>query len=490
MSDKIDDRSNMLKRLILNIGSETLRQNRRSLLRNPQLCGSETERPRDISVIKNVKKLLAAEGKFASAVWSLGDQALVSAANFLVLLFLARYSTSADVGIYAIVFSIVVIFISVQEALISRPYTVSFFDSELTGRQLAGGALLLTLFFSGFACLVSITLLLVYSFNSEEAQLSPLIAAFSFALPFALLRQFIRRYLLSTVSVRELFFFDAVCITLFLCSIFYVSKTHEFDVVTVVFIMGGSYSMCSLVWLLLRIKQFKLRIIFAKKAGLVFWEIGKWLLPTRAIRELQGYMTHWFSIVLMSASATGVFAANLSVVALSNPFVLGLLNIMTPGAVRTYKDDGMVGLRDQTITNMFIMSMIMIIFFSFIYVFGEAIINLLFPAKDYQQNNLLLLILTGAISIGSIASPISVSLVCAGHAKEESQIYFFVCIVSVITVPILITYAGLTGAALSILLIETFTGLARLRLLNTVFRNADVAFNFKIVMEQFRLRNR
>ena len=102
----------------------------------------------------------------------------------------------------------------------------------------------------------------------------------------------------------------------------------------------------------------------------------------------------------------------------------------------------------------------------------------------------MLLILTGAISIGSIASPISVSLVCAGHAKEESQIYFFVCIVSVITVPILITYAGLTGAALSILLIETFTGLARLRLLNTVFRNADVAFNFKIVMEQFRLRNR
>ena len=81
-------------------------------------------------MLETAKKLLAAEGKFARALWSLGDQAAVSAANFLVLLLIARYSTSADVGIYAIAFSIVVILISVQEALITRPYTVSFFDSQ------------------------------------------------------------------------------------------------------------------------------------------------------------------------------------------------------------------------------------------------------------------------------------------------------------------------------------------------------------------------
>jgi len=428
--------------------------------------------------------MIAARGKFAKAVWSLADQAIVSAANFLILFFIARSSTSADVGIYAIAISFIVILVSVQEALILRPYTLRFFDSGLSEKELAGGALSLTLILSGFVSALSLAFYFSQTLYFDNVRISLLIAAFSFALPFALLRQFVRRYLLAMDSVRELFIFDLFCISFLFASMFYLSQIQQLNTVTVFFAMGGAYAIGFTAWLMLRYKRFTLSITLTKKVGAVCWETGKWLLPTRAIREFQGYMTHWFSIVLLSASATGVFAANLSVVALSNPFVLGMLNIMTPGAVRTHKDNGMVGLRNQTITNMLLMFAIMVGFCIFIYIFGQSIMDTLFPGKDYQQNSSLLLILAAAISIGSIASPISISLLCAGYAKEESKIYFFVCAISLVVVPILISLGDLTGASFSVLFIETIALLARLKLLVGAFKKAGVAFDTASIAAQ------
>ena len=443
---------------------------------------------REILIFSRLRKftmdVIAGRGKVARALWSLGDQAIVSAANFLVLFFVARGSTTADVGIYAIALSIVVILISTQEALIARPYTIRFFDSGLSDKELAGSAFLLALLFSAIACSVSLLFYFLQAHFFGNSTLAQLGAAFAFAIPFALLRQFIRRFLLATGSLRELFFFDLFCIALMFGAIFYLFQTEDLNVATVFWAMGGAYFLGFASWLVIRFRQFSFNVKSVQHTCSLFWRTGKWLLPTRAIREFQGYMTHWFSIVLLSASATGVFAANLSVVALSNPFVLGLLNIMTPGAVRVYKDDGMTGLRNQTIANMLVMFLIMISFCVLIFLFGDSIMGLLFPNEDYRQNSALLLVLAAAISIGAIASPISVSLVCSNHAKEESRIYFYVCALSLFAVPLLITLAGLTGASYSILFIEVTAFIARLRLLMRIFKDEKVAFNGKVIRDQ------
>lgn len=428
--------------------------------------------------------IVEGRGKVARALWSLGDQAIVSAANFLVLFFVARGSTTADVGIYAVALSIVVILISTQEALITRPYTIRFFDSGLNDKDLAGSAFLLTLLFSAIACSVSLLFYFLQTQFFGNSTFALLGTAISFAIPFALLRQFIRRFLLAIGSLRELFFFDLFCIALMFSAISYLFQTENLNVVTVFWAMGGAYFLGFASWLVVRFRQFSFNVKSVQHTCVLFWSTGKWLLPTRVIREFQGYMTHWFSIVLLSASATGVFAANLSIVALSNPFVIGLLNIMMPGAVRVYKDNGMVGLRNQTIANMLVMFLIMVSFYVLIFLFGDSLIGLLFPDQDYRQNSALLLVLAAAISIGAISSPISVSLVCSDHAKEETRIYFYVCALSLFAVPLLIALGGLTGASCSVLFIETAAFIARLRLLMRIFKDEGVAFNGAVIRNQ------
>ena len=58
------------------------------------------------------------------SVWGLGDQALISASNFLTTVVLARQLSPADFGAFALLYAAVFFMVSLQTTLVSRPHNV------------------------------------------------------------------------------------------------------------------------------------------------------------------------------------------------------------------------------------------------------------------------------------------------------------------------------------------------------------------------------
>src|SRR5215213_7856958 len=57
-------------------------------------------------------------------VWGITDQALLSACNFLTLILIARETSAHDFGSYALALAIVTFVMSIQSALLNKPFVV------------------------------------------------------------------------------------------------------------------------------------------------------------------------------------------------------------------------------------------------------------------------------------------------------------------------------------------------------------------------------
>lgn len=400
------------------------------------------------------RSLLVATRFSPDHFWGLGDQALVSAANFFALFLVARYNDVAEVGYYALSMSIVVILIGVQDALITRPYTIQFFSAEATPEERAYSTAKMSLLFGLAGSLLLAIATTVFYLTLGDAAIVPTFAALSGVLTFFLLREFVRRYFIANVEFRKNFYFDTACITTLLGAFVLLIEAGKLNAATAISAMGASYALNVCIWYATRRNVLRAsREVFARVVR-SSWELGRWILPGRVAMEVQGYLTHWVAAIMLSVSATGAFAACLSVVALSNPFVVGMLNIITPKTVRSIKDKGLEGLRHQLFIDCILIGTFMAAFTAVLFFFGEMIMTIIFPAEAYSGFGNVLSVLALTISIASIGGIATIALTSLKLGKTDSLIAVAICLFYVIAIPIFIHIWGLLGAAFALLMGE------------------------------------
>jgi len=401
------------------------------------------------------------ENKWLQKMLALTDQGLASAANFAILILLAWSSTAAEVGLYAIAVSVIVIATGVQDALITRPYTLQFLDQDIAPARHAGGALLLSATMAtalgSLAALAAGVSVIYGGFD----QIALLLAALAVALPGALMREFMRRFFLARIATAELVVFDLASIALMSICLVSLSLLDALNAATALFAIGSGYGLTCAIWIIVRREWFDPAFSSTVRCAGRFWQVGKWLLPGRAARELQGYLSHWYAVLMMGATATGIFAACLSIVAVSNPFVIGLLNLMTPRAVRTLKHRGEKALRHQTIVDAAMIGGVMFGFTLLIALSGETIMDWIFPAQSYAGNGLLLTLLTMSAAIAATGGPASIALLAMGLTKTDAKVALAVCALQLVLIPSLMIVTGLVGAAIALAVGETIGFLIR-----------------------------
>lgn len=429
------------------------------------------------SFTASAARLIQAEGRLAQKLWSFADQAMVSAASFFVLFFLARHTSAADVGYYAVSISVIVIMVGIQDALVTRPYTLRYFDAGISGREHAGGTLVIALSMALLSGIFVAAIALFFQFVLARPDLARLAGALALALPAGQMREFVRRYLLAGMAVRKVFFFDLMAILAMIILLLRLGASGWLDAASALGGMALGYLLILAFWLLLHRREFHVSRAAIRHAMLICWDIGKWLLPGRAARELQGYMTHWYSIAMLSATATGVFAASLSIVALSNPFIIGMVNVMTPRAVRSLKERGMAGLRNQAVLDALFIGFVMFGFAAFIALFGEALMGLLFPDEAYAGNSRVLPILALSVAVSSTGAPAAVALMSAGHTRAESKISLGICALELMLIPLLILHSGIQGAAFALLLGEIVGFVSRWGLLAAILKRGGAGLS-------------
>ncbi|MET0538761.1 MAG: hypothetical protein ABWZ64_12590 [Xanthobacteraceae bacterium] len=122
------------------------------------------------------------------------------------------------------------------------------------------------------------------------------------------------------------------------------------------------------------------------------------------------------------AVVTGIYAACTSIVAFANPLIFGFFNILTPRFVRTLRSEGLLALRRQAARDALVLGAVMATFFVLVLLFGDELMQLLYPGSEYRGNGHTLVVLAAASMVAAIGAPAAVALMTAEHARAVALI--------------------------------------------------------------------
>ena len=271
---------------------------------------------------------------------SIFDQAIVSGANFITLVIIARACSPAEVGVYSLAWTIVLFITIAQANLITIPYTM--YRHRREGEALAeygGSAVVHQFILSAVAifCFVGLGLLLSMGFGPNG--LRPAAWVLAGAIPFILLRDFARRFSFAHLAPEEAVAIDVVVILLQAASLAALWYCGQLSAATGYAVMGAACAVTVAIWW--RRNRQSIRFSFSNIVDhwRQNWSFGRWAFIGQ-FSGLAFYALPWLLAFACGESETGKLAACTTLVGLSNLFVTGLNNFVTPKAAQAFNSGG------------------------------------------------------------------------------------------------------------------------------------------------------
>jgi O-antigen/teichoic acid export membrane protein len=385
-------------------------------------------------------------------VIALVDQAIVSGASFASMIIVARWAVPSQLGIYSIGISLLVASVAVQEALISLPYTILRHRAARTAAECAGDSLMQT-------GLLSVLLVLVLAATSAglracgaDPDLATMVWALSTMAPFALLREFGRRFAFAHLRLAQAALLDAAVATIQLGALYWLGRNGWMSSATACLALGGACAPSAAMWLYLSRREFALR---PRQLGATIrqsWALGKWLFGSQVALLVQGYVANWLLAWIAGAATTGVYAACMSVVSIANPLILGISNILVPRAVLALNEGGSRKLWRQSVQDAVLLGLAMAAFCVAVVIAGDTVIRMLYPGPEFEGQGQILAVLAAALLASSLGMPATNALASMERAREFFWTVSFTAVLMTLFVWRLTSAWGLTGAAYGFLL--------------------------------------
>jgi O-antigen/teichoic acid export membrane protein len=380
--------------------------------------------------------------------FALADQAVVSGTSFLTLVVIGRASSPDELGVYALAIELLIWLQMSQEMLVTLPYTVQQHQPLGTPTEHAGNSLAFSGLLSALALVVLATTASAMSALSAPPNLVGMIWALAAIAPFALLREFGRRFAFAHLQSGAALVLDIAVASTQLGLIAWLARSGSLSAVTALGAVGAGCGVVAIAWLYLARSNFVIRKDLLPKTMRESWRLGKWLLATQLTVTLQIQINYWLLAWIVGTSATGVYAACVSVASLANPLLLGSGNILNAKAAFTLKE-GAARLRSATAQASLLLGVGMTLFCLVIALVGEDILQLLYPGQEYAGhsrtiNAVALLTLAAAVGL-----PPYSALASIGRSREIFLTGALGVAVTAALAWLLIPEWGLEGAALA-----------------------------------------
>jgi len=286
------------------------------------------------------------------AVLALADQAVVSGANFAASFVLALALTKEGYGLYGLGFTIVQLLLNTQSAVVTSAYMVNSpkFEEDERRRYTAS-----VLVHQGILCLVAIiglglaALLLPraggMSAESSLGALAPLLGIQAVVIAFILLREFVRQLSFAAMNMALALALDIGFASLQLGAL---GALAWFDLLSperAFLVLGGAALLSSACWFALNRHRFRLdpaRILPDFKSN---WQFSRWMFAANLLFLASNQLYPWLLFAFHGSAANGEFQASFLVVALLNPFVLGIGNFLAARTAHAREEQGIQGIQ-------------------------------------------------------------------------------------------------------------------------------------------------
>ena len=286
----------------------------------------------------------AAERMVRTGAAAVIDQGIVSATNFFTALIIARTCSKEDLGVYSLAWTIVLFLTAVQGNLISVPYTMYCHrrdDGSLS--TYAGSTLVHQLITSAAAMLCFLAFAVALSLGLGPEGLQPVSWVLLGVAPFLLLREYARRFTFAHVALAAAITIDVVVAVGQLGALLSLRHYQALSVSAAYGVMGGACAAACLCWWLLNRQPIRIDYAHLLSDWRQNWSFGRWALASQ-LTGLAFYILPWMLMAIHGEEETGeLFACN-TLVGLSNLFVIGLNNYLTPRTAQAYAQGGAAAL--------------------------------------------------------------------------------------------------------------------------------------------------
>lgn len=397
---------------------------------------------------------------FSNQLGGWADQLVTSATNLLLILAVGRLGGLSELGYYALALSVSVILTGMQDALVTRPYTVQILDGDRDPRSRARAALRLAVYLSLIFTSIALLAALVALFTMNS-RIFPIFVSFAATLPLILLREFARRYSFANMKAWDAFWIDAASAAATLLTLALFSAIGPIMAVHALLATAIGAALSTGPWILLRRRDFCAASEGTRGELANLFGMGRWLAVGQLAAQAQGYALHWVTLIAGGAFTTGVYSASVSVVSLSNPFLFGYFNLLTPQYVRVYKKGSSKELVRSCLQSSIFLGAVMGVFTGLIWFGGEILFLWMFGGIPTDNIRFIVTTLAIAATASAIGGPAAIGLMVTGHAKATSAISAAVCIFAASSAFGLMKFGGLESAVYGLLAAECAGTLAR-----------------------------
>lgn len=280
---------------------------------------------------------LASGSLVRSGSLAIADQAVVSGTNFATSILLG-WSGRSELGIYYLALSLLVFLRGVQEQLITAPYVIYAHRRSGTAAELYAGSSLMHCLALGILSSILVGGLLLAGIGPPEMK-SVWILLLGIA-PLYLLRDFARQMLFAQLNLRMALALDVLVAIIQLGLMLPLALGGLLSVELTWLCIALASGTAALVWALGKPVTFLGSLFAARAHAVENWSFARWALLTQVLGSSTPYLMPWIVAGVHGAKETGSLGACTTIVGLSNMFLIGVGNFLSPRAAQAFAQGG------------------------------------------------------------------------------------------------------------------------------------------------------
>jgi O-antigen/teichoic acid export membrane protein len=395
---------------------------------------------------------------------ALGDQAVVSLANFATGLIIGRMCGKNELGLYALAWSLVSIAAGASSALITTPYGI--FRPRMPERE--HGCYVGSMFLQQIVVSSAMTLIMLLGAAVDfqrrgSAGVGRVLATVAGLMLFIGLRDFVRLTCFAELRVGLALVLDSAGYTAQIGGLVALGYAGRLSACSAYVITGAVAAIVTLAWLYRDFNTIRLSRNSLKSGFERNWDVAKWLLLSGVLWTIGMYLYPWLLTFFHGTAATGAWAACSAIVAIGNPAVLGLGNYIGPKICHVYAVDGVRLMRRYVYRVSLVFSMILLPLVLVLTLWGgKVLVRVYGPA--YTGYDIVVMLLALNVLANGFALPYSRGLFALLAPRPDMYINA-VAIALLFTVGVVaVRRDSATGAASALLLTTVITAILRVLL--------------------------
>jgi O-antigen/teichoic acid export membrane protein len=423
------------------------------------------------------RQLLSPETALHHGAFSLADQAVVSATNFLTGVILARATSKEELGLYMLGFTLILLMLDLQTSLVATPYMV--YSPRLKGKAHAlytGSTLIHQLTFCLIAMLGVACSAVAVTHGIGPRGLGPVLWALVLVITLIMLREHARRVSFARLRLKTAFLFDMFIAIGQISGLVILARFHLLSASRAYWVIGAVCGIGVAGWLWFDRGFYDPRMSESLADFKKNWMLGKWVFASGLVWAVSMNLYPWFLAAFHGTASAGVWGACLGVVSVGNPALLGIQNLVGPKIAHSYVAAGSKALRRLVLRITVAICLPVSVLCLALIVWGGRLVTLLY-GRQYAGDNLVVAILALIILVAVPSFSFSRALFAIERADLDFQVSLAALLVMVTTGFWLVRAFGVLGAACGLLatnfIVAAVRAVAFLRLSSRVSDETD-----------------